>query len=97
MIKKLSLTLEQKQILQKILYESCDQSLREQALILLLINYGKSDKEIIEITGCSKDIFNYLHTQIFPEYLYSMNDKLIETNKYQVQVKQNLEWLTDHC
>ncbi|HEY9675521.1 MAG TPA: globin domain-containing protein [Waterburya sp.] len=63
---------QQKEQLQKALRESNDSSLREGCLILLLINHGKTAREITDLLGCSYRTVAYWQFQGVPQNLESL-------------------------
>lgn len=63
---------QQKEQLQKALRESNDSNLREGCLILLLINHGKTAREITDLLGCSYRTVAYWQFQGVPQNLESL-------------------------
>ena len=71
---------EQKINLQKALKEEENAEIRERILILLLLNDGKTQKEIADFLGCCLKKINYWCVQVAPENLESLKDQRMKGN-----------------
>lgn len=74
------LSLEQKEKLQKALKTEQNAEIRERILILLLLNDGKTQPEIAEFIGCSKNTVVYWCVHGDPDKLESFKDKRMRGN-----------------
>ncbi|EGJ30857.1 hypothetical protein LYNGBM3L_45590 [Moorena producens 3L] len=88
------LTQEQKTILQKALKIEENGNIRERILILLLLNSGKTQLEIAEVLGCSKNTVCYWCVHGDPDDLESLKDKRMKGN-HQKATKQYIEVLLE--
>lgn len=83
---------EQKEKLQKALKEEEHPDIRERILILLLLNDGKTQLEIAEFIGVSKNKVGYWCMHGDPDNLETLKDKRMEGN-YQKATKEYVEML----
>jgi len=74
------LTLEQKEKLQKALKREENGDIRERILILLLLNDGKTQQEIANFIGCSKNKVCYWCVHGEPDNLESLKDERMKGN-----------------
>ena len=74
------LTSEQKEQLQKALKREVNGDIRERILILLLLNDGKTQQEIADFIGCSKNKVCYWCVQADPDNLESLKDERMKGN-----------------
>jgi transposase len=74
------LTSEQKEKLQKALKTEVNADIRERILILLLLNDGKTQQEIGEFIGCSKNKVCYWCVHGDPDNLESLKDERMKGN-----------------
>ena len=74
------LTSEQKSKLQKVLKREENGEIRERILILLLLNDGKTQSEIAEFIGCSKNKVCYWCVHSDPDNLESLKDERMKGN-----------------
>jgi transposase len=74
------LTSEQQEKLQKALKREENGDIRERILILLLLNDGKTQSEIAEFIGCSKNKVCYWCVHGDPDNLESLKDKRMKGN-----------------
>lgn len=74
------LALEQKEKLQKALKKEENGSIRERILILLLLNDGKTQQQIADFIGCSKNKVCYWCVHGDPNNLESLKDKRMKGN-----------------
>ncbi len=74
------LTSEQQKKLQKSLKREENGDIRERILILLLLNDGKTQQEIAEFIGCSKNKVSYWCIHGDPDNLESLKDKRMQGN-----------------
>jgi transposase len=74
------LTSEQKEKLQKALKRETNGDIRERILILLLLNDGKTQQEIAEFIGCSKNKVCYWCVHGEPDNLESLKDERMKGN-----------------
>lgn len=81
------LTNEQKKELQKTLKTEENGEIRERILILLLLNDGKTQKEIAEFVGCSQNKVCYWCVHGDPENLESLKDKRMDGNHHKATEK----------
>lgn len=88
------LTLEQKEKLQKALKREENGEIRERILILLLLNDSKTQQEIAEFVGCSKNKVCYWCVHGDPEKLESLKDKRMSGN-HQKATEQYIEILLE--
>lgn len=73
---------EQKQKLQKALKQEDQGDIRERILILLLLNDGKTHKEIAEFIGCSKNKVCFWCVHGDPDNLESLKDDRMKGNNH---------------
>ena len=78
------LTREQEESLQKVIRESEDKQQRERALMLLLMNDGKTYQEISDFLGCAYRSVAYWCVHGDPQNLESLKDKRGEGNHRKV-------------
>lgn len=78
------LTPKQKKALQKALKSDNCPYFREHALILLLLNDGKTHKEVADLIGCGVRTVDYWFVQGDPDNLDSLRDKRAEGNYQKV-------------
>ena len=78
---------EQKERLQKTFKEEEHPEIRERILILLLLNDGKTQSEIAEFIGCSKNKVGYWCIHGDPDNLESLRDKRMEGNYHKATEK----------
>ncbi len=76
------LTFEQKQKLQTALKQETNGEIRERILILLLLNDGKTQKDIAAFWGCSQNKVCYWCTEGDPDNLESMKDERMKENHH---------------
>lgn len=88
------LTSEQKEKLQKALKRENNGSIRERILILLLLNDGKTQQEIAEFIGCSKNKVCYWCVHGDPDKLESLKDERMKGN-HQKATKKYIEILLE--
>ena len=74
------LTSEQKEKLQKALKREENGNIRERILILLLLNDGKTQQDIAEFVGCSKNKVCYWCVHGDPDNLESLKDERMKGN-----------------
>ena len=74
------LTLSQREKLQKTLKSEENGEIRERILILLLLNEGRTQKEIAEFIGCSPNKVCYWCVHGDPDNLESLKDKRMKGN-----------------
>ncbi len=86
------LTPEQKKRLQKTLKKEENGEIRERILILLLLNSGKTQQEIADVLGCSKNTVCYWCVHGDPDNLESLKDKRMRGN-HQKATEQYIESL----
>lgn len=75
---------EQRQKLQKALKQEENGDIRERILILLLLNDGKTQKEIAEFIGCSKNKVCFWCVHGDPDHLESLKDDRMKGNHHKV-------------
>ena len=74
------LTLEKQENLQKALKREENGDIRERILILLLMNDGKTQSEIANFIGCSKNKVCYWCVHADPDNLESLKDERMKGN-----------------
>jgi transposase len=81
------LKLEQKEILQKALKREQNGEIRERILILLLLNDGKTQKEIADFLGCSKNKVSSWCVHGDPDKLETLKDERMKGNYHKATDK----------
>lgn len=81
------LTLEQQEKLQKVLKREENGEIRERILILLLLNDGKTQQEIANFIGCSKNKVCYWCVHGEPDNLESLKDERMKGNHHKATDK----------
>jgi transposase len=81
------LTSEQQEKLQKALKREENGEIRERILILLLLNDGKTQQEIANFIGCSKNTVCYWCVHGDPDNLESLKDKRMKGNHHKATDK----------
>lgn len=81
------LTSEQRQKLQKALKTEENANIRERILMLLLLNDGKTQQEIAEFIGCSKNKVCYWCVHGDPDNLESLKDERMKGNYHKATDK----------
>lgn len=81
------LTPEQKENLQKSIRTEENGDIRERILILLLLNDGKTQQEIAEFIGCSKNKVCYWCVHGDPDNLESLKDERMKGNHHKITEK----------
>lgn len=81
------LTFEQRQKLQTALKHETNGEIREKILILLLLNDGKTQKNIADFLGCSQYKVCYWCTHADPDNLESMKDERMKENHHKATDK----------